>query len=135
MFDLFFCKAIYRLVPHTLRKRVEQELDTLQEQGIITPVPFSDWATPIVPIVKPDGNIRICGDYKLTINKASETETYPLPRIDDIFASLSGGRVFSKLDLSHAYQQLELEEDSQVFTTVNTPKGLFKYNQLPFGTS
>ena len=52
-----------------------------------------------------------------------------------MFASFAGGHVFSKLDLSHAYKQLESEEDSQVFTTVNTPKGLFKYNRLPFGIS
>ena len=62
---------------------------------------------------KRDGNIRICGDYKLTVNKAAQTEVYPIPHIEEIFASLSGGKTFSKLDLSHAYQQVKLEEASQ----------------------
>ena len=129
---LVFGKA--RLVSNALHKSVEQELERLQEQGIITSVPISDWAAPIVRIVKPDGNIRICGEYKFTINKVSETTTHPLAQIDDIFTS-SGGWVFSKLDLSHTYQQLELEEDSQVLTTANATKGLFKYILLPFGIS
>ena len=62
-------------------------------------------------------------------------EVYPLPRIDELFASLSGGQAFSKLDLSHAYQQIPLAEDSQVFVAVNTHKGLFKYTRLPFGVA
>jgi len=68
------------------------------------PVEFSQWAAPIVPIVKGDGTIRICGDYKLTVNGAAKTDSYPLPRIEDLFASLTGGQVFTKLDLAHAYQ-------------------------------
>ena len=86
-------------------------------------------------MVKRDGSIRICGDYKLTINKVAETDTYPLPRIEDLFASLSGGRSFSKLDLAHAYQQVPLDEDSKKYTTVNTHKGLYRYNRLPLGVS
>ena len=45
---------------------------------------------------------------------------------------MSGGLHFTKLDLSHAYLQLELEEESKKFTTVNTTKGLFQYNHLSF---
>ena len=58
---------------------------------------------------------------------------YPLPCIEDLFASLSGGMCFSKLDLSHAYQQIELEEESCEYTIINTHKGLLRYNRLPFG--
>ena len=80
-------------------------------------------------------NIRICGDYKVTINQASRMDYYPLPRVDDLFAALSGGTIFSKLDLSHAYQQILLDDDSKKFTTINTHKGLFQYQRLPFGIS
>ena len=75
----------------------------------------------------------MCGDYKLTANLASKLDTYPLPRIDDIFAQLSGGKTFSKLDLAHAYQQLALDQDSKQITTINTHKGLYQYNRLLFG--
>ena len=57
-------------------------------------MPFADWAAPIVPIVKEDGTVRICGVYKLTVNQASKLELYPVPRVEDLFASLSGGRLF-----------------------------------------
>lgn len=128
-----FYKA--RPVPYSLRTKVEAELTRLQDMGVISPVQFSDWAAPIVPVVKRDGKIRICGDYKLTINAISKTDSYPLPRIEDIFASLSGGKSFTKLDLAHAYQQIPLAEDSKKYTTINTHKGLFRYNRLPFGVA
>ena len=51
-----------RPVPFAIRKKVEQELDRLQALGVIRPVQFSDWAAPIVPVMKPDGKVRICGD-------------------------------------------------------------------------
>ena len=101
-----------RSIAYALRPKVEAELDRLVKNGIIEPVAHSDWAAPIVPVLKSDGNIRICGDYKVTINKASKLEQYPIPLIEDLFASLSGGKTFTKLDMSHAYQQLVLDENS-----------------------
>ena len=124
-----------RPVPYSLRPKVEAELTRLQDEGVISPVQFADWAAPIVPVVKRDGSIRICGDYKLTVNAVSQTDPYPLPRIEDIFALLSGGKLFTKLDLAHAYQQIPLTEDSKQYTTINTHKGLFRYNRLPFGVA
>ena len=102
---------------------------------MIEPVQFSRWAAPIVPVLKQDGSLRICGDYKVTVNRAAKTDYFPLPRIDDLFASLAGGKAFSKLDLAHAYQQLELDDESKKFVVINTHKGLFRYNSLPFGVS
>ena len=94
---------------------------------------FSDWAAPIVPVMKSDKSIRICGDFKQTINKVSKLEHYPIPKINDLFATLSGGTSFSKLDLSQAYQQLVLNDEFKQYTVINTHQGLFRYNRLPFG--
>ncbi|XP_064400007.1 uncharacterized protein K02A2.6-like [Halichondria panicea] len=127
-----FCKA--RPVPYSRRSKVEKEISRLEEQGVIEPE-FSDWAAPVVPVVKKDGSIRLCGDYKVTVNTVAKPDTYPLPRIEDIFASLANGKSFTKLDLAHAYQQISLTEESKVLMTVNTHKGLFRYNRLPFGVS
>ncbi|KAJ8027406.1 hypothetical protein HOLleu_32542 [Holothuria leucospilota] len=129
------CYVKVRLVPFSLKEGVEKELERLQEQNIISPVEFSEWATPIVPVVKTDGSIRICGDYKVTLNQCVKVDKYPLPHIEDLFAKLAGGKRFSKLDMSHAYQQVELDEGSKGFTTISTQKGLFVYNRLPFGIS
>lgn len=124
-----------RPVPYAMRAKVEAELERLQQAGVIEPVEFSNWAAPIVPVVKEDGGVRICGDYKLTINQASQLDTYPLPRVEDLFATLAGGQTFTKLDMSHAYQQLMLDEESKQYVTINTHKGLFKYNRLAFGVA
>ena len=124
-----------RTVPFAIKEKVEKEIERLQAEGIISPVEFSEWAAPIVPVLKTDGNIRICGDYKVTINKEAKVDTYPLPQIDDLLAKLAGGQTFTKLDMSHAYQQLELDEESKKYVTISTQKGLFQYNRLPFGVA
>ena len=52
-----------------------------------------------------------------------------------IFARLAGGRIFTKLDLSQTYLQLPVDDDSKDLLVINTPKGLFRYNRLPYGVS
>lgn len=128
-----FFKA--RPIPYALKEKVEHEIDRLQQEGIIEPVQFSEWAAPIVPVPKSNGQIRICGDYKVTINKSVVEDKYPLPRVNDLYASLAGGETFTKLDLSHAYLQLQLDEGSRDYVTINTHKGLFRYTRLPYGIS
>ena len=114
---------------------MEQELESLQARGIISPVQTSSWAAPVVPVPKRDGRVRLCGDFKLTINSVSPTEIYPLPRVEELFANLSSGKLFTKLDMSNAYLQLPLDPESKQYVTINTQKGLFQYNRLPFGVA
>ena len=129
-----YCPA--RTVPYALRDSVEAELQRLQEKEIIEPVKFADWAAPIVPVLKADKkSIRICGDFKQTVNAASKLDRYPIPKIEDLFAKLSGGKTFTKLDMSQAYQQISLEEESRKYVVINPHMGLFQYNRLPFGLS
>ena len=105
-----FVKA--RPVPYSLKDKVAKELDRLVREGIITPVASSEWATPIVIVPKKDGSIRICGDFRITVNKAIKVEMYPLPKVEDIFAAIGGSTIFSKIDLLQAYLQMELDENS-----------------------
>ena len=122
-----FCKA--RTVPFALRDRVDEEISRLQEEGIISPIANSPWAAPVVPVQKGDNSIRLCGDYKLTVNRAASVDTYPIPCLHDLFSKLAGGIIFSKLDMSQAYAQLCLDEESKQYTVINTHRGLFKYNR------
>ena len=80
-----------RAVPYAVREKVEKELERLEKLGVIEAIQFSEWAAPVVPVVKGDGSIRLCGDYKLTVNRVANLECYPLPRIDDLLASLGKG--------------------------------------------
>ena len=129
-----FCKA--HSVPYAMKVKVEKELEWLVKQGILEPVEFAEWAAPIVAVVKPDkSSVCICGDFKLTVNKASKLDQYPIPRIEDLFATLNGGKTFTKLDMRQAYQQLPLAEESKAYLVINTHRGLYRYNRLPFGVS
>ena len=105
-----FMKA--RQPPISMKMGIEEELDRLQREGIIESVKFSNWATPIVPILKSDGSIRICGDYKSTLNKVAPVESHPIPLIEDMANDLAGGEKFTKLDFAHAYTQLRLSEEA-----------------------
>lgn len=79
--------------------------------------------------------MHICGDYKLTVNLVSRLERYPIRKLEDLFEKLSGGEKFSKLDLSHAYQQVTLDEASKPCVTIKRHKGLFQVNRLLFRVS
>ena len=122
-----------RPVPFALKGKVEEALGRLEADGVLEKVRHSDWAAPIVTVPKKDGSIRVCGDYKVTVNPALEVDKYPLPRPEDLFATLAGGKKFTTLDLSHAYNQLILDSESQKYVVVNTHKGLYSYKRLPFG--
>ena len=84
-----------RPVPYTLRSRVEAELDKLEAQGVWKRVEYSKWAAPIVPVLKdprdPSSPVRICGDYKMTVNQVAPCDSYPIPNIEDQLATFEGG--------------------------------------------
>ena len=110
-------------------------MDRLEEQGIIKKVSHSNWAAPIVLVPKKDGHFRICGDYKVTVNQALSVEQYPLLKPEDLFTTLVGGQAFSKLEISQAYLQVQLDEQCKHYLTVNTHQGLYRYTRLPFGVA
>ena len=110
-----------RTVPYALKGLVEEELECLMDLGIIIPVIFSKWAVPIVPVLK-HGSMRLCGDYKVTISQVLKVDSYPLPKVEDLFSALAGGKYFCKLDMAQAYLQLPLDQEPQEFTTINTHK-------------
>ena len=87
-----------------MKSKVEEELEWLEKEGIIEPVQYAEWVAPIVPVLKADGkSLRICGDFKVTVNKADQLDCYPIPKIEDLFAPLAHGKTFTKLDMSHYY--------------------------------
>lgn len=124
-----------RSVPHALKGGIEQELTRLENLGVLEKVRYSEWAAPILPVVKPDKSIRICGDYKVTVNSVLEVDQYPLPNPEQLFVELSEGEKFTKLDLSRAYQQILLDKASREYVTINTHKGLYRPTRLQFGVA
>ncbi|XP_011859117.1 PREDICTED: uncharacterized protein K02A2.6-like [Vollenhovia emeryi] len=128
-----FVKA--RQIPFRLRALVEQELDRLESEGILEKVDSSEWATPIVPVLKKNGQVRLCGDFSVTINPRLLVDEHPLPTADELFASMAGGTIFSKIDLLQAYLQLEVRPEDQTFLTLSTHKGLYRATRLMYGVA
>ncbi|XP_058024057.1 uncharacterized protein K02A2.6-like, partial [Ahaetulla prasina] len=124
-----------RRVPFALKPRIDRELDKLVNQGILVPVDHAKWETPIVTPVKPDGSVRICADYKATLNKALQKSAYPVPVVQHLLHSMGQGQVFAKLDLTQAYQQLPVDNSTAEAQTIVTHRGVFKCTRLQFGVS
>ena len=128
-----FCKSYD--VPFKLKDKVSEEIDRLVREGIIRQVKYSDWASPVVVVKKKDGSVRLCMDCKVSVNKVIETEHYPLPNINDLLANLPGFKFLSTIDLTGAYQQIPVAEESRKYLRINTFKGLYEFVRLPFGIS
>ena len=89
-----------------MRVGVEEELKRLVKEDTLEPIEHSYWAAPIVPVLKSDRKtVRVCGDFRLTVNPVSKLDQYPIPKVEDLFAMLDKGDTFTKLDLSQAYQR------------------------------
>ena len=97
-----FCKP--RIVPFAIQQSVSDTLDGMEREGQLQKVNFSHWGTPVVLVRKSDQSIRICGDYKMTLNPQLLVLQYPMPKPEELFHSLQGGKFFTKLDLSQAYK-------------------------------
>ncbi|XP_031328049.1 uncharacterized protein K02A2.6-like [Photinus pyralis] len=122
-----------RNVAFALRPKIEAEVEKLIRQGILEPCENPTWTTPIVPVVKSDGSIRICADYKCTLNKALQDDPYPMPTTQEIIAALNGAKVFAKLDMAQAYQQLKVDDESAKLQTIITQRGTYMVRRLCFG--
>ena len=110
-------------------------MDRQIKLGLWEEVKDSKWAAPMVVVTKGDGSLRLCGDYRLTVNQVAKVHQYPLPRVEELLVKLTGCRMFSKVDLKSAYNQLVLDDRSREYLTLNTPRGLVRPTRLSFGYS
>ncbi|XP_039610078.1 uncharacterized protein K02A2.6-like [Polypterus senegalus] len=124
---------IARRVPLPLIQKVKEELQRMEENGVIEPVTDpTDWCAPIVPVLKQNGRVCICVDLK-KLNETVKRERYVLPTAEEIIAKLSGATVFSSLDAASGFWQIPLHPESSKLTTFITPFGRYSFKRLPFG--
>ena len=125
-------QRMYR-IPFTLREKVDKKLDKLESQDIIERLnDQTPWVCPVIVVLKPNGDIRLCVDMRAA-NNAIVRERHPIPTVDEILYKMNGGEWFSKMDLRYGFHQLELEEGSREITTFVTHRGLYRYKRLMFG--
>ena len=126
-----FMKA--RPVSFSRRQALKEELECLEKEGVLSErVVYSDWAVPIVIVSKGNGKVRVCGDF-VQVNQKSHTQRYPIPHLDDLLSKIQGGMFFTTLDMSDAYFQVELDDETKKICVINTMHGLWKYSRLCFG--
>ena len=124
-----------RRVSEPLKPKVEAEIKRMVQEGVIVPVDKeTDWCSPLVPVMKPNGNVRLCVDFK-KLNKAIKRPRFILPTPDGIYSKLKGSKIFTTLDATSGYWQMPLDKDSSELTTFITDSGRYRFTRLPFGIS
>jgi hypothetical protein len=116
-----------------LYNKIKRSLEEAEKLGVIEESQ-SEWASPIVPILKPDGEVRVTVDYR-ELNDLCQKDTFPIPRIDEIVEKLQGAKVYSKLDLTKGYYQVQIHPDDKDKTAFRFGKRLFQFTRMPFGLS
>jgi len=113
------------------REIVIKLLAELKAAGIIEES-ISAWAAPVVIVIKKNGEIRVCVDYR-KLNSITKKDSFPMPRIDDTLDKLYGKKFFSTLDLASGYYQIELEESAKEKTAFVIEDHLYQFARMPFG--
>ena len=121
-----------RRAPMHLREDIESQVQTLMAHGIVEPC-SSSWAAPLVIVKKKDGSNRICVDYR-ALNNVTAKDGHPIPRIGDSLDALAGATVFSTLDMTSGYHQVEVAEEDRDKTAFVTGRGHhLRFVTMPFG--
>ena len=118
-------------VPDRLKEGVRLEVEKLVDMGVVE-VSTSPWSSPIVPVPKNDGSIRLCIDYR-RLNGVSLPDPYYMATLEEILERVGASGCISKLDLSKGFYQIEVEPSSVPKTAFITPFGKFQFLRMPFG--
>eukprot|EP00057_Strongylocentrotus_purpuratus_P010055 XP_011664529.1 PREDICTED: transposon Ty3-I Gag-Pol polyprotein [Strongylocentrotus purpuratus] len=121
----------YRRIPPNHMPELKALLQEMLEKGIIKQS-CSPYASPVVPVRKKDGSMRICIDYR-QLNARTVRDSFPLPRIEETLEALGGAKFFSSLDLANGYFQIAMDENSIDKTAFRVPWGLFEFLRMPQG--
>ena len=122
--------APYRLAP-AWRDQLREEVQALVEQGILKPS-LSPWSSPMVPVRKPDGTVRLCIDFR-RVNGITVPDPFQIPLIEDLLDSLSEAKYLSKLDMTKGFYQIPVEPSDQDKMAFCTPWGKYSFTRMPFG--
>ncbi|XP_062708108.1 uncharacterized protein K02A2.6-like [Aedes albopictus] len=129
-----FVKA--RDVPHALRERYAAEIDKKLASGFFEKVDCSEWSSQTHIVVKKNGDLRITGNYKPTVNPRMIVDEHPIPKIETIFNKMNGATVFCHLDVTDAYTHLPIDEEFSHILTLNTAThGLIRPTRAVYGAA
>jgi hypothetical protein len=123
-------QALRRMKPKIILK-IKEEVEKQLKAGFLSTVTYSDWVANIVPVLKKDGKVRTCVDYR-DLNWASPKDNFPLPHIDTLVDNTATNAVFSFMDGFSGYNQIKMAEEDKSKTAFVTHWGTFVYDVMPF---
>ncbi|KAI5150401.1 hypothetical protein ENBRE01_1475 [Enteropsectra breve] len=118
-------------IPKQWEKELDKEVKKLLENKIIRES-HSGYSSPIVPVRKKSGEVRMCIDFR-ALNEITIKDNYPLPRIDELLDELGKAIIFTILDATNGYYQIEINEEDKMKTAFTWKNGLYEFNRMPFG--
>ena len=118
-------------VPDRLKEGVRSEVKKLVDLGIVVPS-ISPWASPVVPVPKTDGTVRVCIDYR-KLNEVTTSDPYYMASMEEILERVGSSKIISKIDLCKGFYQVEVDPPSQEKTAFISPYGKFEFKRMPFG--
>ncbi|KYO35361.1 hypothetical protein Y1Q_0007949 [Alligator mississippiensis] len=121
----------WRPIPQWWQQEIRQEIMKMQEQGIIR-LSRSPWRSPIVPVIKLDGSLRICIDYR-KLNALITFDAFPMPHVTHLIEKIGEAQYITMLDLAKKYWQIPMHSTDCAKTAFRTPWGLFEFTRMPFG--
>lgn len=115
-----------------IQVQIDVKLEQLCDSGVASMVTFTEWGSPVTVVSKPDGSIRICGNY-VKLNSITNTYKYTFVNLHIALQSLGSAKIFSKIDLASGYYQIPIEESDKQKTTLVTTTASYQFNVMPFG--
>ena len=120
-----------RRFPQPVADEIERQCEELVGLNILD-YSKSPWSSPVVPVKKKDGSIRLCIDYR-ELNRVTKADRFPIPNMNELVFGLYGMRYFTTLDLVKGYYQVPLDPDSAELTAFSTTRNHYQFNRLSFG--
>ena len=120
-----------RRFPEPVALEIERQCEELRQLNIIDYSRYP-WSSPVVPVKKKDGTLRLCVDYR-QLNKVTKADRFPIPNMSDLVFNLGGRQWFSTLDLVKGYYQVPLDPASAEYTAFSTARNHYQFNRLSFG--
>ena len=127
------CQSYNYKIPLAFENEIDDVIKSLVEYDVIEES-FSEWRSPIVPIRKPDGTIRLAIDYR-NVNDRTKNDAFPVPQIDRIIKDIRDAKIFSKIDLAKGYYQIVMNPEDKPITAFEWHNKLWQFKRMPFGLS
>ena len=123
-------RRLYRQTPDELQE-TKRQIEEYLAAGHVRPS-TSPFGAPVLLVKKKDGSMRMCIDYR-GLNKITEKNNFPLPRIDDLHDRLTNAKYFTKLDLFAGYHQIPIKLGDEFKTAFTSRYGTYEFVVMPFG--